>query len=456
MVESHEFRGFWWLPEDEEEKLSGTLTVTKGDAELALLGHFGHRLLSDEGKERAYSFDLEERPRIHGISTAGKEITLERHGNANWSGHFPGIETSVYEPEVVLIGKLFAEDEEIGFDEIAIHASDLNTWTRVSGFETKIGGHEQAETGYFIATKTDIHFEAPDAIEIPLDNGEQARIEFRASSEGIGGGAERVSVAQTAALHLRFAKRAGLNEVFNRVGQLRNLLSLAVGRPVAILSVTGFQDDHRHPKSSVRVPIELLWRIPHNPEPPTRPRHPIDMFFTLPEATPSISEVMKNWFAKQAELKPVFNLFFGILYHPDMYLDVRFLTYAQAVETYDYRRRAANSKLTLDRRIRDVLDLCPEVSAKITGASDEERDAFVTTFKQSRNYYTHYNPKLEKKAATGAALFVLFKQLQAIIEMSLLWELGFSCEAIDAILNRVPRYAEIAHFKRLAAEESGT
>lgn len=102
MVETHEFRGFWWLPENEEERLSGTLTVKKGDAKLALLGHFGHVLLSDDGTEKTYSLDLEERPRIHGISETGKQITLERHGTASWSGHFPGIQTSVYEPEVVL------------------------------------------------------------------------------------------------------------------------------------------------------------------------------------------------------------------------------------------------------------------------------------------------------------------------------------------------------------------
>ena len=99
---------------------------------------------------------------------------------------------------------------------------------------------------------------------------------------------------------------------------------------------------------------------------------------------------------------------------------MRFLTYAQAVETYDYRRRGASTRLNLDRRVRDVLDQCPRVSARIVGATNSERDAFVTLFKQSRNYYTHYNPNLEKKAATGAALFLLFKQLQAIIEMSLL------------------------------------
>jgi hypothetical protein len=38
------------------------------------------------------------------------------------------------------------------------------------------------------------------------------------------------------------------------------------------------------------------------------------------------------------------------------------------------------------------------------------------------------------RAATGVALYLLVAQLRAIIEMSLLRELGFSCDRIDAIL----------------------
>jgi hypothetical protein len=399
--------------------------------------------------------------------------------------HFPGIETSIYRPEVVLIGKTFAEGEEVAFDEISIRASDLNAWTGVSGFDTQIGTEEEA--GFAIFSTVHIHFEAPDDIEIPLDNGESVRIRFNAPNEGIGPGTERVALTQEAALHLRFVTRANLDEVFERVGQLRNFLSLAMGRPVTILSVTGFQDDYVREGSKTAHPIKILWKIGHNPKPPTRRRHPSEMLFTLPEATPAIGTVLTNWFAKQANLKPVFNLFFGMRYHPGIYLDVKFLAYAQAVETYDFRRRdphelppadhkrrlssildvapeewrdwlrtrlASSNYIILDQRIRDVLGECPDLRAKIVGATDEEVDAFVTRFKQSRNYYTHYNPELENKAAEGAALYLLVVQLQAIIEMSLLRELGFTCQALDAILDRVQRYAEIAHFKALVAEES--
>jgi hypothetical protein len=88
---------------------------------------------------------------------------------------------------------------------------------------------------------------------------------------------------------------------------------------------------------------------------------------------------------------------------------------------------------------------------KIVGAPSRERSAFISRFVDSRNYYTHYSPELENKAATGTALYLLVVQLRAIIEMSLLRELGFSCEAIDAILERVRRYDEIQNVGRRSA-----
>ena len=441
------------MPTDDAEKLPGTLTVTNGAAVLELIGHFGHELLSETQTEKTYSPDLAEQPRIVGMSTGGKPITLEGHRPSPHTVSFPGIATATYERNVTLIGKQFAHGEDIGFDEISIRASDLNDWTRISGFNSHIGMEKHKEKDYLVFSNVGIRFDAPDDIDIALARGERAFIRFSAQSQGIGPGTDHVALHQEAALHLRFAKRVGLYEVFDRVGQIRNFLSLAVGRPVAILSVTGYQDDYVREKPQTRRPIELLWEIPHNPDPPASPRHPRDMLFTLSEAKPTISNVMRKWFAKQARLEPVFNLFFGMRYHSDMYLDVKFLAYAQAVETYHYRRRRKPREKTLAQRMGDVLAECQTVSRSIVGAESGDEQAFIEDFKNSRNYYTHYSPKLEQKAARGAALLLLSIQLQTIIEKSLLRELGFGCRSIDAILERVRRYAEIDHFRAIVAEE---
>ena len=58
MTDEQAYKGLWWLPGDESDKLSGTLTVTKGEASLELLGHFGYEILYETETERVGSGSL--------------------------------------------------------------------------------------------------------------------------------------------------------------------------------------------------------------------------------------------------------------------------------------------------------------------------------------------------------------------------------------------------------------
>jgi hypothetical protein len=454
MHESHEYKGLWWLPGDDDEALSGTAVIADGSAELEVVGDFGRALLSETAREKQYSLDLEDKPRVLGIAANGKEITLEGLAERGHTVHLPGLATARYQADVAVVGKHFPASEEITFDEISICASDLNAWTRVSGFDISMGLEQLKEKGATALSSTEIRYEAPDDIDIPLARGENAIIRFTAPSKGLGHGTDHVELSQKAALHLRFAKRANIRTVFKRVSQVRNFLSLAAGRPASVLSVTGYRDDYTQGNTSFPRPIEIYWQIPHNPEPSARRRQVREMLFTLDETQSEMSTVMRKWFRRQPHLEPVFNLFFGTLYNPGLYLEVKFLAYAQAIETYDYRRRRKPGRLTLAQRMGDVLGRCRTVSKRIVGEGEDDLDDFIREFKDSRNYYTHYNPKLEMKAASGTALLLLCIQLQAIIEMSLLRELGFPCRAINGMLERSRRYAEIEHFRSMALREA--
>src|SRR4051795_9449626 len=89
----HEFRGFWWVPADDKKKLTGSLAITNGASALNVVGDFGHRLLSETSTAKTYSLDLAEQPRIVGISTDGREITLDEFIAAPGTISIPGIPT---------------------------------------------------------------------------------------------------------------------------------------------------------------------------------------------------------------------------------------------------------------------------------------------------------------------------------------------------------------------------
>jgi hypothetical protein len=445
MIGKHKHTGIWWRASDPEKTLPGTLRIAKGEADLELLGNFGHKLISETPEQKAFDpFELEEPGRILGRSASGQSITLE--------GQSYGLagDISSYRFPWVLVGKRFAENEEATFDEVAIEMSDLDTWTATSGFARPQLDSDQPDGG--LSSLFHVGFERPPAIEIPLDDGEKITLDFLPSHSGWRAVTTEITISQKTVLRLRFPARRNLHEIAQRVGQLRNFFCLAIGRPVSVLSVTLFQDDYQHEDSEHHLPIQLLWEIPHNPEPTEKSRHPFQMPFTLPEPPQGISAVMKAWFAMQQRFEPVLNLYFGMRHHPDIYGDVRFLAYSQAVETYD--RRCRGKKSSLDQRMAAVLNDCPTVSTKIVEAGGFTLDEFVTAFADSRNFYTHYNPRAKAQVARGVLLYVLTVQLQAIIEMSLFQQLGFSSEEIDTIFTtRTERYREIANAKSQVGDE---
>lgn len=439
MFDRRAYAGLWWEPERESGVLLGTLTIEQGRPVLEVQEDFGQTLIPGAGRGRNYP--LERKPRIVGGDDKSL-ITLEEVQGIGRGAEGLGPRTARYEAQVALEGKRFAEGERVAFDEISIHASDLNAWTQVSGFKTVLETESLDEKDRVVATE--VRYEAPEDVRIPLPQGEEIFISFICMGKGLAGGSDRVELRQESSLRWRFAHPLGLFEVFERVGQIRNFLSLAVGRPVSITSVTGFQDSYTHHGTDLPRPIELHWGIPHNPEPPEDFSHPAHMLFTLADADPDPSALLQRWIERQDRLEPVFNLYFGALYDPDPYLEVKFLAFAQALETYDIRRHGQPKRVSLAARARDVLSQYEGVSRQIVG---EDTEAFIADFRNARNYYTHYDPGLEKKAARGGSLLLLTTQLQTILEMSLLGELGFPGQAIEEILDRSLRFAQVGHVR---------
>lgn len=445
VIEEREFRGWWWLPERPADRLPGTLFVSRGEAELDLTGDFGREVIAESDGEIEMSFGLAGQARILGIDREGEAMTSEGHLSVSYSQHSAGVTIAKYRRRITLVGRHFASGERIRFDEIAVRASDLTAWTQTRIIETKLK-HRKRGQGYVWGDASARSKSLPD-IDIALARGERAFIRYGAKFKGIdtwGQGSEHAELTQDTSFHFRFTRPRDLDYIFERVGDLRNFLSLAVGRPVAILGVTGYSDDFADERIKLSHPIEIIWAIPHNPDPPEKSRDPHDMLFALPAVQPEISKVMRSWLAKQKRLEPVFNLFFGLLYNRNIELDVRFLLYAQALETYGYRR----GRKPVERPFRDqakaVLATCARASRKVVG---DDWDAFTAHLKVTRDFYTHYNPAKEKKAAKGVGLFLLTIQLRTLIEMALLRELGFKQSEVDAILARARRYEQINRLK---------
>jgi len=287
-----------------------------------------------------------------------------------------------------------------------------------------------------------------------------------------------VRVTQRTRITVRFRTEASLKRVLEYTYQLRNFLGLAVGRPVLPLSVRGLilpppeaEPDAVTGVAPQPIGVDIYYRLSSTP-PLGRKLLPQQMLFTLDDARPRLETLLNNWLIKHEILRPVFDLYFGATYSPHSYLEQTFLSLMQALETYHRRTSSEtelpqgrhqerldaildsvpaqyrdwlnekllySNELTLRRRLKDVLGRCPLVVDNLVN----DKPSFVNGLLDTRNYRTHYDKSLEYKALQGTALYPFVVRIRSLVEMCLLLELGFSCEEIAAIFERVDRYAEI-------------
>jgi hypothetical protein len=407
------------------------------------------------------------RERIVGLSTDGTSFTLENCHATGWNLASHGFVTEQFAPSMILRGAHYASGEEVMFDEMSVRYTQLDAWVATTGITWSALTEEERPVGFNIA------FRPPDPVKVQLSD---AALEVDFSSTFKTGEPLRpeVTLRQRAAFVLRFDEDVSLERLLDLTLQLRNFVALGVGRPVTPVAIAGFvlpptaEPDSFTGLEARKLRIDLFYRLGQLPE--VKDVHPWEMLFTLADARERLPQLLESWFSKQDLLRPVVDLYFGAIYNRAAFLEQQFLSLIQAIETLHRRISAEtelpppehehrleeilsatpskhhdwlsgklkySNELTLRKRLSDVLGRCPEIVGKLV-----KKKRFIHQVHTARNYLTHYDPALEAEAPKGLDLYPLRVQLQALVEMCLLLELGFDCQEIDAFFERVGRYRE--------------
>jgi hypothetical protein len=67
-------------------------------------------------------------------------------------------------------------------------------------------------------------------------------------------------------------------------------------------------------------------------------------------------------------------------------------------------------------------------------------DQFIRDVVNTRNFHTHYDEDLKKKALTGANLDDATRKLRAILQLIFLLELGFDRDGINKFAGKIHRW----------------
>ncbi len=240
-------------------------------------------------------------------------------------------------------------------------------------------------------------------------------------------------------------------------------LTLGVGRPVGVVSVTGTRKGFFAPGTEFpeRIEIHQRWSGPTESD---GERYRWEMLFTAADLPQGIGVALEQWTAYHKRHGAVLSCYFSTLFNRHLYSNHEFLFLAHALELYHQlnfngahqdsgtfsarldkivacvpeeadwlrQRLAGANRKTLADRLTELLT----TKASLFGDFIEAPNQFIARIKDTRNYYTHYDDSLRRngRVAEGVELLKLTNQMRGVLEVCFLSDLGAPTSAVKKVL----------------------
>lgn len=460
MIEEFEYKGIWFLPEKPEGQICGILKFTPDDgAILDLIGSF---------KDIAEINKMLSPKIILGISSNGKKITLYNcfENKSNFS--FPGFQTCSFYVDIVFVGAHFQKTEDVRFKSLSIHYSNLDEWVNISGFDIKQSLAEKEAI---------IKYKLPEPFQANINDDLKILLNTSATGPSWSLVQKEAAIKQKSEIKIEPSNDMSFENYRKMMNQIQNFLSLGVTEPVYPLTVEGITEINKEMIKDMvhNPPIAIFFKLPEIFK-LSKTLPPIYMLFTFKDISTRFESFLKNWFKKAELLEPVYNLYFGTLYNSNMYLEHKFLSLIQAIESYHQRVHKGKylpdreykmvydvlvnaipnetksdlkdrlkmylkygNEFSLRKRLKEIFDWHQEILDMLI---KNDKAAFIDDVINTRNYLTHYNTDSKEQTISGEALFHLTIKLKILVEICLLIELGFSQKEIKSLFSRNRRYQD--------------
>lgn len=451
MTERSTLKGIWFIPENPDNHLSGTLTFDpQTGIELELVG----TLVSSRAHD-----NIHEPKVILGSTTDGKLVTLYRSFESSRSMSLPGMPTCKYVVMYVLVGAHFEREEDLAFDTVRGRLKNLETWTSKFGFDV-------VETDFKTKT-TKVEYTLPAPIEFKVREHVKGKLNFR-SSVPSSKYTNSATIEQMTEIIINHEKAVSLESLLDDFFHFQNFITLGTFEGSHALTIQlSNKDVQERLTETITEPVLVEVLFQHSIT--VRPaRHKIhwEFLFHYHDIADTFSTIVEGWYSNQTILRPVTDLLFDSFYKSGTFTENMFLNISQALETFHRRCRKneVRPKADHEKMVQDIVgttneehkewlkgrlhfsneptlharldELVQELSNKTLKKIIADKDTFVKDVKNSRNYYTHYDKSTERKAKKGAELFTLTERLKVVLVCAVLKQTGFSPDQIETLFER--------------------
>lgn len=437
------YKGEWFLPENPNVRCFGELKYDETGITLSVHGFLSSEFLlyTDETYEAVF-----------GIIEGSVKVTLcgvflMQRGNVTFK-----VDTETYMPDNIyrvnycMVGGYYKDGVKHRFKSIKAIIPNLDEWVHITGWkmpELPFGRRKQIKLQYKLHRNIDF--------DIPCEQLKGA-FHFSINTPAICiTGIKDVHMCQTTSLLLRSRKGRDVTDWLQQVLKFQSFLVLAIGRCTNVEKISLID-------SNTKNEIILLYHQTDCNQ--IKIYSPLDMLYTYSNVKDDFSIYINNWYALWGNLDDMIWLLIEQFYHTPRASSVDFLHLAQLAESLhlklynhpreskaQYRKKTKeiissvpeqykefiqnilsySNSLTLSERLAELIDKCPQ---ELLDTFVTDKDEFLKQVRDTRNFYTHYDPSRKTKIASGSDLYELSKKLHILLMSIMFIEIGLPNECI--------------------------
>ena len=430
-----EYKGYWWLPSDPDNKVAGVLTYYPNEKILLeLLGCFGEYSL-------AILTGNDQEDIIYGKTAENKEITLINNIRAlklNFSADFPIVR---YTCNYMVIGKhVKGLDEKRNYWATA-RIPELTYWCQPGAITTTMFFDKNNNSKMInISFSTEFRSRKDDIISVKVNEDTVVKIKKDVRYNGDHFAPE---VEQYSCLEIRKKGKSSIKEIVSYIFMFEQFLSLATLSIVKSSKITLYDKSTYQQEGRTRFYREIhfihAFRERNNLQSAEAKmfRH----LFDYPDIKDVYPVVIKKWFNEPIELAPIRDHLISSLEKKHLYGSADFLIVIQALEGFCRRFRSKKYRKEHGLLERDYSDLFAMIGSLLDEFDEIELvqkcDIDINAVVDSRNYFSHFMPKQKgSKALDGYELYKLTMRLRILLICCVLSLYGFDNKRINEILKK--------------------
>jgi hypothetical protein len=445
MKDPFDFKGYWWLPNEEENKLPGTLVYSQENgATLELLGAFDLQKFEP----------IKQIPIILGVNRQGTPFTLYNCIVTSWTVPMDGLGGGEYFAHFVFEGVHFEAKEKIKFNKLLGSYTDLDAWINIYGFEIDTDMSDNKNV-------SNIKYEKPKAQFFTIEDTLDVGIGFSSHGPNHSIVQTEVTISQVAYLIVKSNNEdIEFDELFKKLNTFTYLLQFAIQRipyPISIIGLSKENSREGNNGNKYYPEIKIYYK-PIEPIQSQQKKIPQEFLYTFGDLS---GDQIINWFKSFDKYETIIHLYRSLYFSNRLFIDTKFLSIAQSLESlhsilFDNQYQ---SKKMFNEQKKRVLNSIPEDliewvegalreanykrfqqkiyellfnKREITDRYVDDLELFSKRVTDTRNEFVHHNKK--KLTFQNEELPSAISKLTITFELYLLMIIGFSDDKAKELL----------------------